>query len=1299
MKTKVNLLLFLISCVSATYGQADMKSYLNEVKQELQKVWPSNRTVNFVFHGHSVPSGYFKTPDVRTLQAYPHQTLEQIKAQYPLAVVNSIVTAIGGEQSESGAKRFEADVLTHKPDVLFIDYALNDRGLGLERAKAAWEQMIKKALELNIKVILLTPTPDWTVDILDENSPLEQHSRQIRELAAKYGVGLVDSYAAFKDLVGKGNRIETYMSQINHPNRQGHLVVTNLIMKWLTDEKQPQNESAVTAYLSGNPHPEALGSGLTMDNLRCEYLQNPLGIDVVNPRFSWELLSAGTDKKQKAYRILVATDIEILTEGKADVWDSKKTNSNASNQIIYAGKPLKANTLYYWKACVWDEKGKQSEWSPAAHFFVGPLTASDWQAWWIGEREYPVHQDDSYYPYNGFVSAPVKDADAKRWLLIDLGKVQPLDVLKIHPVYKRERAFPIRFTVEIASNADFSDSQVIVNETDNDITIQPAEFYYKKFDKPLNGRYLRLNVLKSSKTRNDRYEYGIAEFEALYDMENKALYQHVALSDTSFAMYGWQFKFPSDGALVTDGFVKPNNLYHLYDMKMPPSPMIRKEFVIRKKIRNAFLTASSKGIYELYMNGEKVGKNIFAPEFTSYDKHLQHQTYDVSGLLKEGGNAIGVMLADGWYAGPRHLAPGRGGYGLFRQFLGQLLIIYEDGTKETIATDYSWKFRQQSPVTEASFFNGEVYEADKEQNGWTKPEFNDSGWDEPATYPVGASPLCAQMNEPVSVIKELKPVSVHKSGRNKYIFDLGQNMVGWCRLKIPYNPERPVRLRYGEMIYDDGTLYTDNLRDAKPVDVYIPANETAIDYEPRFTYHGFRYVEVEGLTEKPDIEIITGKVTASASPVTGYFETSDKDINKLWENIRWTQWGNQISIPTDCPQRDERLGWMADAQVFSQNAIYNLDMAGFYTKFLRDIRDSQLEDGRFTDISPFDGLWKCFYNGPGWADAGVVIPWQLYRNYNDKRILQVQYEAIKKFVDFNHAHNQDFIWRNVRGNDYGDWLNGNTIVSVPDYPKTGAQMDKEAFSTAYFALSTEILAQSARLLGKESDFKYYGNLAASIRKAFVNEYVASDGKIKDDTQASYAIALQFNLLPQELRAKAASHMAEAVKKYDYRLSTGFHSTICLMKQLCEYGYTDIAYRLLTSRRFPSWFYSIDQGATTVWERWDGYVAGRGFQDPSMNSFNHVALGAVGEWMYSHILGIRPDDSQPGFRQFVIKPCPGDILTWAKGSYHSINGMIEVSWTKTDGVFKLEVSVPANTTATVILPDNKQYKVGSGHHRF
>ncbi|MDR1169214.1 MAG: family 78 glycoside hydrolase catalytic domain, partial [Prevotellaceae bacterium] len=767
-------------------------------------------------------------------------------------------------------------------------------------------------------------------------------------------------------------------------------------------------------------------SAVSVVDLRCEYLKNPLGIDIQHPRLSWELISDAKDKKQKAYQILVATDSLALTLNRADVWDSKKRSGMQTNQIAYQGKPLKPFTLYFWKVRVWDENGTLSEWSPAAHFLAGPFSQKDWTAKWIGDRETPVAPENIYYTYTGYRSETGDRAEVDKWIVIDLGENQTFDEIRLYPLQKNEKLFPLRFSIDIETtpNSKYSNPKTLIDELEADVTVQESTPYEKKIP-AVASRFLWLKVKKLPLIKDASYGYGLAEIEILSNGKNIALNKKVQASDHMIENGNWE---PS---LLTDGYRQPTGLNN-YFANIPPSPLLRKEVSISKKIKRAFYYASAMGIYETYINGEKVGKQIFAPEFTDYDSHLQYQTYDVSKMLKSGANVLGATLADGWYAGARWSHPWRGGYGFFRKFLGQLNIYYEDGTSEIIATDNTWKYLAQGPITEASYFKGEIYDAKNEQKGWDKPGYNDSKWIAAAAYPDEKANLCAQMNEPIAIISDIEAVSLRKIDDDKYIFDMGQNMVGWCRLALPYNPAKTVTLRYSEMLNSDGTLYMDNMRAANPVDVYNPGDEQSICYEPKFTYHGFRYVEVSGLTQSPSLNIIQGKVVASSSPETGTFATSNKDINKLWENIRWTQWGNLISIPTDCPQRDEREGWMADAQIFSQTAIYNLDMAGFYTKWVRDIRDSQLEDGRFPDFAPHDGKWRNFFNAPGWADAGVVIPWRAYQNYNDTEILSQQYEAIKKFVDFNYKHNPDLVWKNIRANNYGDWLNGNTIRSA-DY--------------------------------------------------------------------------------------------------------------------------------------------------------------------------------------------------------------------------------------------------------------------------
>jgi alpha-L-rhamnosidase len=738
-----------------------------------------------------------------------------------------------------------------------------------------------------------------------------------------------------------------------------------------------------------------------------------------------------------------------------------------------------------------------------------------------------------------------------------------------------------------------------------------------------------------------------------------------------------------------------------YFGSVPASPLLRKEINIPagKKIAAAYINATALGIYELYINGQKVGKNVFAPEYTRYDKHLQFQTYDITALLQNGGNVLGAALADGWFSGARWQNGRRGGYGPnseFRKLLARIAVRYTDGTGDVFGTDGSWKYLKDSPMTFDAFFLGETYDARKNPVGWEKPGYDTSAWEAPVVFPklqdyMAQTKLVAQRNEPIAVIREVTPVNIRKTGPETYIFDMGQNMPGRCLLRLPYTPGKgkKIEIRHAEWTQGNG-LYEDNLRGARAVDVYIASgDEKEIVFEPRFSYHGFRFVQVSGLTQQPTKETLTGKVVASSPPPVGTFESSDKTLNKLWTNILWTQWGNLISIPTDCPQRDEREGYTADAQVFAQTACYNLDMAGFYTKWSRDIRDSMLEDKFFPDFAPHDGLSRMgFRQTPGWGDGGVIIPWRVYENYGDKRVLEENYEAVKKYVDWLARSQKSRLWQKYRGNDFGDWL------------RLGGGTDKTLLATGYFYYSTSILAKAAAALGKTEDAAKYAKIADEIKTAFNKAWVRPNGTVGQNDQPSYGLAFFMGLLPEDLQKKAAANFANAARGRS--ISAGIHSTAWVMDSLAKTGNHDLAYNFIFNRGFPSWFFSIDQGATTIWERWDGYNNGR-FGDAKMNSLNHVALGTVGEWLYRHAAGIQLDPDNPGFRHFFIRPVPDKRLTFVKSEYESINGKIAVEWkfTPADKTFRLQVKIPANTTATVTLPDadGTTQKIPGGTHEW
>jgi len=736
--------------------------------------------------------------------------------------------------------------------------------------------------------------------------------------------------------------------------------------------------------------------------------------------------------------------------------------------------------------------------------------------------------------------------------------------------------------------------------------------------------------------------------------------------------------------------------------------MLRKTFALDLPVKRATAYVSALGLYELRLNGRRAGDHVLAPEWTDYNKRVQYQTYDVTQMLGAGENAVGALLGDGWYAGRIGIsqivapgAPSRGFYGERPRFLFQMEVQFADGSRRTIVSDETWRGTTDGPVRSSCLLDGEVYDARLEMPGWDSPGFDGSAWKAVVTEEGDSAKLVSQLNEPIRIVEQLKPLQLTEPTPGVFVFDLGQNMAGWCRLKLRGPAGTVVTLRHAEVLRPDGNIYTDNLRvpkgggpaGARQTDQHVLRGEGEEVFEPHFTYHGFRYVEVRGLTEKPSLDSLVGCVIHSAARRVGRFECSNPMLNKLMEDILWTQRSNMHSIPTDCPQRDERMGWLGDAQVFSQAACFNMDMARFFTKWLQDIRDAQADDGRYPDFAPhpFDPNRR-FSGAPAWADGGVIIPWRLYVNYGDRKAVEEHFESAKRWVEYVRSQSPDCIWTGNRGNDYGDWLNGNTLI-LNGWPRSGAEVPKELLATAFFAHSTELLSKMAVVIGRTDDAERYSALLKSIKASFNRAFVKPDGRIHGDTQAGYALALHFNLIPDELRRAAAEHMVEAIKGRDCHLSTGIQTTTRLMLELTRNGYDEIAYRLINNRTPPSWGYMIERGATTIWERWDGYVEGRGFQDPGMNSFNHYAFGGVGEWMFRNITGINPDEENPGFKHFTIRPRPrrGGLFS-ARGEYQSVYGRIVSDWKSQGDSFVLRVEVPVNTTATVHVPAKSPFSV-------
>lgn len=719
-----------------------------------------------------------------------------------------------------------------------------------------------------------------------------------------------------------------------------------------------------------------------------------------------------------------------------------------------------------------------------------------------------------------------------------------------------------------------------------------------------------------------------------------------------------------------------------------PLPYIRRSFEVKGKVAQARLYVTSLGLYEAYLNGKRVGDLELAPGWTNYAKRLRYQTFDVTGQVKTGQNAIGAVLGDGWYCGNLGWR-GRQLYGDRPKLLAQLEVTVEDGTTQTVSTDSSWQFAY-GPLLEADLLMGESFDAGKNLKGWANANFKPKGWQGAQVFDEKVN-LEPEMNHPMRVTQQIKPVKITEIPAwpaSRWIFDLGQNIVGRARLKVRGVPGHTVTLRFGEVLDKNGQLYTDNLRSAKQTDHYTIGGKETETWEPKFTFHGFRYVEVSGLVEPPTKETITGVVIHSDLDLTGTFECSDKTISQLQKNIDWGWRGNSLDVPTDCPQRDERLGWTGDAQVFAPTACFNRDAAAFFEKFVQDLEDSQYPNGSIPAVAP-DIKVVGPEGGPAWADAFLMVPWTVYEWYGDRRIIDRHFPAFEKFFAFLDSTSKDNLrcYEGYKGfMGFGDWLS----IDAPT--------SHELIGTAFFAHAADLMARMSELRGDTANSAKYRKRFEEIRQSFQNRYITKDGLITSGSQTSYLLALRFGLMPENLRETAIQAIATDISKRKGHLSTGFVGASYLNPELTKAGRVDLAYELLNQKSWPSWLYSVTKGATTIWERWDGWTEEKGFQDPGMNSFNHYAYGAIGMWMYATILGI--EAIEPGFQKFRLAAKPGGGLTWAKGHFDTAYGRIESSWKLSkDGAFAWDVLIPPNTTAEVVVPGGKTQTLGSGRYRF
>lgn len=729
------------------------------------------------------------------------------------------------------------------------------------------------------------------------------------------------------------------------------------------------------------------------------------------------------------------------------------------------------------------------------------------------------------------------------------------------------------------------------------------------------------------------------------------------------------------------------------------APLLRTKFALNKTVKTAIAYITSHGFYEAQINSEKVGDAYLTPGWTSYNKRLQYQAYDVTTMLKQGENAIGVSLGSGWYRSPLGpYNPRPDFFGKQLALLLQIKITFTDGTEGFIRSDENWR-SSTGAIRFAEIYNGCVVDTRKEQQGWASASFYDKGWQAVKVQDYPKNLLIATYNEPVRKHETFTPVKVITTPRGEKVIDFGQNLVGWVKVNLKGHAGDSIKILHAEVLDKAGNFYTENLRAAKAQNIYILKDGDQHTFEPMFTWQGFRYIKVEGVRGELNPAGFTAVTIYSDMKATGSFSCSNPMLNQLQHNIVWGQKGNFLDVPTDCPQRDERLGWTGDAQVFSHTAAFNMDVHNFFTKWLKDVAADQYPSGSIPFIIP-----DVFTNGnnevggaSGWGDVATIVPWNMYLAYGDKQILQNQYNSMKTWVAYIQKHSKNDLW--ATGDHFGDWL----FYSVNnDRDGTSAITNKYLIAQCFYARSTQILANTAKVLNNKADELYYSQLLLRVKAAFLKEYVTPNGLISSDTQTAYALALEFDMLPVALRQQAAGRLAQNIARYDNHLTTGFLGTPYLCDALSKFGYADVAYKLLLQDTYPSWLYPIKQGATTIWERWDGIRTDGSFEESSMNSYNHYAYGAIGDWMYQNIAGIQA--AEPGYKKITIKPVLGGKLTWANAGYDCPYGHIESRWEITDGKLALTVIIPQNTTADIFVPDaqGKNYQkftVGAGTYHY
>jgi alpha-L-rhamnosidase len=1033
--------------------------------------------------------------------------------------------------------------------------------------------------------------------------------------------------------------------------------------------------------------------------LECDALQTPLGDDNKAPLLSWKLQDGRTGAKQTAYKILVASTPDLLKGDHPDIWNSGRVESDRTVDVAYGGPQLKPETRYYWRVQAWDMHGKAYPASDASWWETGLLDQSNWTAKWIGYED--AEQASLRAAHAQWITNSSTPTEEK-------GPTHHDFRLKFDVPSGVKRAV-LYVTGEDTVTAWIDGVKVLKPETQPAWGRTPWKSYTRVGD--IHELHAGENLLAIEVTRFSGGNHGQTPMSAALSME-------MADGSSKVIKTGdqdWKAQFNASGNWYSANdddaswahaipYAPEKDAFGGQDKLGDPLPTaavaaLRHNFRVSRQVASARLYATALGAYKFSLNGKPVGDEVLAPGWTDYRERVTYQDYDVTSLMQKGENAIGAYLAPGWYSTPLEWIGQGNNYGDTPNALkAQLRIAYTDGTVQWIATDQSWK-ADISPILSAEIYNGETYDARRQQPGWNTASFSDAKWHPVALIDPHEPKIIWQSFQPIRATQLMRPKAVTTPKPGIYIYDFGQNFAGVPRIHVQGTAGTNVQLRFGELLNPDGTLYVENLRNAKATDHFILDGKGVEEYQPSFTFHGFRYMEITGLPAAPSLSAIEAVSLNTDAPLTMQMKTGNALVNRLWSNILWGQRSNFLSVPTDCPQRDERLGWSADAQVFWRTATFNMDLTAFSRKYAGDLRGTQMGTAMYGIYAPGTAKPNPGY-GPGWSDAGVIVPWTSWIQNGDQSIIQQNWDGMSKYLAAILAANPDYLWKNEGGIPFGDWLS-------PTGPTS-----QELVATAYWAYDVSLMRQMAHAVGKTEDEQRYAALFEKIKAAFVQAYVRPDGfvggEIKSnpmadaggsrhsttpvETQTGYVLALHMGLLPQNLRASAATRLVNLIQANGWKLGTGFLGTPYLMEELSDSGHADVAYRLLLNTQYPSWGYMIDHGATTMWERWNG---DKMISDPGMNSFNHYAYGAVGEWLYRYAAGIDATPTDAGLHTILLHPNFDARLGSMDLSYESRYGTVRSQWTVNEGSAKWSVTIPPNTTARLSMSDAEadRYTIG------